>query len=318
MESHQTPFPASWYGIDLPAYREIKFTYEQMSYDSLPRLPLDSFRGKFQWLPEVEQEHGCRETEQQARDWRDQFETLVVSASELGLRLPDSFLHYMRSDLRYRLRLTRGGYYRLPDRIESSPKGDGYLFLFLADSQDCLLWYLHLDPLSGDHCVVVSWDFFGCDIDAEPQYPEEPDNVFFCAPSFEAFIYRTWIENEIWLAWHEGRWPPPAEQLSYVEHYREPGDKSDRRPRCDIHGSPMLPGHELWLAPGQNIFSKHRKEFPNANAYSICGWRETEDKTINVVATGFCPICRKGLMTFLDENGFHDLLNRLRRHIEIE
>jgi hypothetical protein len=66
--------------------------------------------------------------------------------------------------------------------------------------------------------VVVSWDFLGFDKGSEPQFPEEPDNVFFCAPSFESFVYRSWIENKIWLALTEDKRPLTPEERAYAEH----------------------------------------------------------------------------------------------------
>jgi len=42
-----------------------------------------------------------------------------------------------------------------------------------------------------------------------------------CAPSFSDFLYRFWIENEIWSAVEQeaNRRPLNALELAYVEHY---------------------------------------------------------------------------------------------------
>jgi hypothetical protein len=128
----------------------------------------------------------------------------------------------MRTDLRYRVPTVTGCYYRWPDRFAESPKGEGgYLLSFECDSQDCLVWYLYLNRAASDHCVVVSWDFLGFDKGAEPQFPEEPENVFFCAPSFESFVYRSWIENSIWFALEKDKRPLTPEERAYAEHCKQ-------------------------------------------------------------------------------------------------
>jgi hypothetical protein len=220
VEVTQTPFPACWYGIPLPGYREYNATYRRLAYDSLPPLPDKQFHGDFRWLPEEpwSRKPGCGETEEHHRRWLARLNELLVDASRLGLELPGTFLQYMRSDLRFRLPSCTGCYYRWPDRIAESPKGGGHLLSFLADSQDCLVWYLYLRHTTNDHCVVVSWDFLGFDDPPEPQFPDDPDNVFFCAPSFEAFIYRFWIENAIWYALEKDKRTLSAEEMAYAEH----------------------------------------------------------------------------------------------------
>lgn len=219
MEPEQTPFPTRWYGIELPGYREFGGTYSGVAYDLLPPLPWNLFHGEFQWLPEAPRsiKPVCGDTEGSRRDWLARLDELVVDAGQLGLALPPEFLRYMRTDLRYRVPSVTGCYYRWPDRIAESPKGDGgYLLAFDCDSQGCLLWYLYLNRTTSDHCVVVSWDFLGFNSDSEPQFPEEPDKVFFCSPSFESFIYRSWIENSIWIGLDKKRSLTPDEQ-AYAE-----------------------------------------------------------------------------------------------------
>ena len=40
-----------------------------------------------------------------------------------------------------------------------------------------------------------------------------------CAPSFEQFIYRLWMENEIWYALAWDKQPLTPLQQAYVDHY---------------------------------------------------------------------------------------------------
>jgi hypothetical protein len=40
-----------------------------------------------------------------------------------------------------------------------------------------------------------------------------------CAPSFEAFLYRYWLENTIWFALNEQHAPLTPPQQQYLHHY---------------------------------------------------------------------------------------------------
>ena len=103
-----------------------------------------------------------------------------------------------------------------------SPAGEGgYLLRFYSEGQDCLHWYLYLSqPMY--HCVVVSGEFFGGDdlLEDEEDIDDKSGKFWFCAPSFEAFIYRTWIENEIWHALSYDHDPLTTEEEAYLSHYR--------------------------------------------------------------------------------------------------
>jgi hypothetical protein len=41
-----------------------------------------------------------------------------------------------------------------------------------------------------------------------------------CVASFSEFLYRFWIENEIWFALALEKWPLTSEQEGYANHYR--------------------------------------------------------------------------------------------------
>jgi hypothetical protein len=49
--------------------------------------------------------------------------------------------------------------------------------------------------------------------------PPDPGEIVFSAESFEAFMCRFWLENEIWFAAHEET-PMPAACQEYIEQYR--------------------------------------------------------------------------------------------------
>ena len=105
----------------------------------------------------------------------------------------------------------------------------GRLVRFLSDSQGCLFWYLYLAP-DGDHAVLSSRDFYGAPSEEEGYFSgrwsegvreaRKTENLSFAAESFEAFICRFWIENEIWFAGFEKR-DISADGQRYVGAYRK-------------------------------------------------------------------------------------------------
>jgi hypothetical protein len=113
-------------------------------------------------------------------------------------------------------------YFDLSTEIIPSPlsNDDGYLIRFLNDQQDVLLWYLYIRP-NGEHAVVVSPIPFD-NTEARKSLTDEIilNNTFFCAESFEEFIYRFWLENEIWFALDEGATMTPTQQ-AYLDFYKQ-------------------------------------------------------------------------------------------------
>ena len=111
--------------------------------------------------------------------------------------------------------------------VAPSPIGGRYLIRFLSDSQGCLFWYLYL-AANGDHAVLSSSDLYGLPSEEQGFYSyldveshltgRKAENISFAAESFEAFLGRFWIENEIWFAGYEKRENPIAGR-QYTEAY---------------------------------------------------------------------------------------------------
>jgi hypothetical protein len=220
-----TPFPAEWIGTDLPGGRDVNGTYGGSAYRSLPPLPVEKFKGDWKWLLPAKHKpqaakHGSR---------------LAKLAKARGLTLPPGFVEFANDTAAQRLiRSNTDCYFDWAKAIASSPADeDGMLLRFYADSQGCVFWYLYLTP-TGYSCVVASPDLYGDedDEDDDDEFDEDEDEeresggVWFCAPSFEAFIYRMWIENEIWFRlvdeqfdFHDPR-PMTPEMQAYLDHYR--------------------------------------------------------------------------------------------------
>jgi hypothetical protein len=163
---------------------------------------------------------------------------LAASAQQLGLTLPKAFLRLMASPaLRDRIPSCTACYFDLSKKIVPCPGSEeGYVIRFLNDQQDVLSWYLYL-TLQGEHCVLVSP--FELDKAANEE-AEESDkgeagkdreqvekrrrsiiaNTLVCAPSFEAFIYRFWLENVLWFNLNEAEGSLSEAQQQYLAHYK--------------------------------------------------------------------------------------------------
>lgn len=217
--------PKIWPFSKLPGYRESSkgATYSGFSYDALPSVTVDEH---FAWLKNEPVQH-----EWSLRDWNG---TVAVDLQKIeaaaGFALPPSFLTFLRSpDLHARIRSCTACYLELPEFVvPTAGAEEGHFIHFLSDQQWCLHWSLYLSA-TGEQCVICSEEAYGFEADDQ----NAPDNqskdqmqaidlikegVAFCAPSFSEFLYRFWIENEIWYNLNEGVPLTPIQQ-SYVDHY---------------------------------------------------------------------------------------------------
>ncbi len=187
-----------------------KGSYSLVPYEALPPIPSHA---SFDWLGVPPP--GVVVTGDETK--RGQIERLIALAEREGLRLPSAFIDFFRSPvLRRRVPTCTSCYFDLADRFVLLPDGSR-LLRFLNDQQASYLWYLRF----GVNCcdVVFAWpewlDREGAQLDDTLQ----PRDVTICAPSFEEFIYRFWIENAIWFALWKGRPLTPTEQ-AYVAAIR--------------------------------------------------------------------------------------------------
>lgn len=223
MHPNNSPFPFQWWAIGLEAAglgdeRPDVGTYGRYDFSQLPQLPFE-LDGSFAWLTGFrEYEHNI--AKERAKQNRAAIESLIASAHAKQLKLPEAFVLLARSmDLQRRIRSCTDCFFDLCPDLIRSPIGDGYLVRFLADSQGCVFWYLYLTPDGNDHAVVSSINFYG--IEEEDWGSEEIDHreIGLSEESFEKFICRFWIENEIWFSAYE-KMPIPEFGLRYIEDYR--------------------------------------------------------------------------------------------------
>jgi uncharacterized protein (TIGR02996 family) len=118
-------------------------------------------------------------------------------AHHLGLALPPGF-ESLAEDFPRRLEVSTHSFeFFLLDAADFDfPKvTDGYLVRFFGDMDygdpHQRVWCLYLVPNVDWHCVVA---YELPDEDPE-RPPENPDELLYCAPSFQAFLYRWWLDH---------------------------------------------------------------------------------------------------------------------------
>lgn len=226
------PFEWGWVGFDLGDARPCDATYCLYPYGELPPLPqLDgtlSWLGQPGWLesPLVAPERRERWSAEAQATVRD----LAMQAEQLGLTLPSAYVRLMAApELYTRIPEYAGCWFNHGEaRLDPCPGAeDAYVVRFLNDQQDCTLWYLYLTK-RGDEAVLAVRNPYP---DAPSNYLERlarPDedgpltdqqrhavlaDTYVCAPSFEAFAYRWWLEATIYMKVHEYS----SESLTAVE-----------------------------------------------------------------------------------------------------
>jgi hypothetical protein len=218
-------FPATWCAPGLGRYRPCRATYERYPYDSLPALDEQHFTGSHRWFADP----GAVTAEHTAN-----MDALRLALSELGLALPQDFITFQtHSGLRRALDdVSVTGCWTDVSRPMASPVEPGaYLVRFLRDQQDSAIWYLYLRP-EGEVFVVHSYDLARHLDYLDPAEGWDPDDeapelslealtgeIFWCAPSFEEFAYRFWIENRLWHALHDDDNDLDVAQRRYLDHY---------------------------------------------------------------------------------------------------
>ena len=178
MRVNPSPFPAMWHGLGIEGYREGEGTYNGYAYNTLPPLPVERFQGTWDWLLPA----GHRLNPASVGD------TIARASAELGLTLSPGFQSFANDEAQHLIRSCTDYTFDwsiLP--VESPRGGGGYLIRFYADSQGCLFWYLYT-TVGGYYCVVASPNLYEPEDGERESEITDPDAVWFCAPSFEAFV----------------------------------------------------------------------------------------------------------------------------------
>jgi hypothetical protein len=224
--------PRIWPSIDLPGYRPhpVEYaTYSGFALDELPPIErhLDD---DLRWLlaeppvPESIGELDRDATPPPAR--RATNEELSQLVARESVSLPRSFRTFIESlEPRRRVRSCTYCYLDLADFVVRV-RGGGSLVHFLSDQQDVFHWLLYVGPYGGEAVVVSDRPLGyeadeGGETDAKAIFDPAAREAAVCADSFSEFLYRFWIENEIWYRLTDPESEPPLtdEQRRYAEHY---------------------------------------------------------------------------------------------------
>ncbi|WP_339746207.1 hypothetical protein [uncultured Rubinisphaera sp.] len=136
-----------------------------------------------------------------------QIDAAIHSAEAYGIPLPAEFVILIRTpELHKHIRSVTACYLNIARSL--LPFDGGYLLRFLHDQQDCAFWYLYLNAEGSDHCVVTSYEFFDAD-NMDHEISDLNENQFqIQETSFERFMAKFWIENEILFAEYDETEPP--------------------------------------------------------------------------------------------------------------
>jgi len=212
-----------WWFSELAEYRphlDQFATYSLFSYDELPSIYPDS-SDDFVWLNrEPTKKHSLRETAYPTGKKPD-LSKITEFQKDPKLILPAEFVFFMQNtDLHSKIRSCTDCYLELPNFVVATHgTEDGFLFHFLSDSQYILHWFLYLN-LIGEHFILVSENPYGkrsYNLPDSINIHTEP--VLLCASSFTEFIYRFWLENEIWFTLVDKDRLLTSIESSYLEHY---------------------------------------------------------------------------------------------------
>lgn len=229
---NQFPFPKGWFTAGHGELWDCNSTYCFVPYENLPPLDTKNFNGSFQWLVELADEFEETLSPEEQRDLTNTLDNLAAITKQQNLNLPDSFVRFIAtSHLRNRIESCTDCYFDLSNRLIKIPDGnDGYLIRFLNDSQNVLLWYLYING-TNENCITVAKPQFLDELEENFSYANEagnekiddvivPKNIYYCAPDFETFIYRFWIENSIWFTL-TGENTLTKEQQEYMNERRQ-------------------------------------------------------------------------------------------------
>ena len=184
----------------------------------LKELPF-TLDGSFAWLSKTPRHSEWAIGERSTKKLPSQLTSVIASAKRHGITLPKEFVTFIGTQaLHVHIRSVTACFLDVAESV--LPFANGYLIRFLADQQGCAFWYLYTNENSSDHCIVSSYDYFDADdMDYEIDELKETDFQVW-AESFEAFLSRFWLENEILFAKYDST-PPPDVDPRFLELYSQ-------------------------------------------------------------------------------------------------
>ena len=195
--------PRLWITIGVPNVVENRgATYWPLSLDAMPPIGR-AMSGTLHWL--IDSPAHDRSLQRGPDDPAERdADGAGLQAVAAALNLPSAFRRFIDDpEPRRHVRSATACYLDLAKFAVRTDDG-GTLVHFLSDQQWVLHWLLYVGP-DDSEAVVVSSTPLGFD-DGETAPVRElrresaPEIVAVCSDSFEEFLYRLWIENEIWFS----------------------------------------------------------------------------------------------------------------------
>lgn len=196
-----SPFPTAWWSFALGRHRPCDGTYQRYPTSTLPPLPGPPRSGDLAWL---------RPTHSPPP---------ALDLTPTRVALPPAFQRFMADpSLQAAVPSITGCTWTptsapVPCRVVPG----AHTLRFLRDPQDALFWYLHLLP-GGDAPVLCSPLPFD-----DPELTASPATILAttwrCAPDFEQFVLRLWIESGIRAQLDAGALNFSPVQRDYLDHY---------------------------------------------------------------------------------------------------
>lgn len=135
--------------------------------------------------------------------------------------MPDELQRLLQGGLRDRLRSATDCYFDLGDHVVQVE--GGHLLHLVSDSQWVFHWLLFLGS-DGGSAVIGTRHPTGFILDAEEEafWQQESFEYIILADSFAEFLWRWWMDNEIFYRVVVEEAVMTPDQLAYVEQYGAP------------------------------------------------------------------------------------------------
>lgn len=217
------PVEPVWVSSGIGDFRPVEGTFGGSQLATCPDLPVDRVRD-FAWLAEgpLPRGGGSPYSEEEVAAWAEKIR-------RQGFEPPEALMTLFREHLAqsYLIDSCTDCYFTL--EFEPVRALGGLVVTFYNDSQSCVTWglWLHESGAQAVVCFYLLWEGEG-DLPPDASEPMNEDGLriggFGCvSPSLEAFVYRTYVENEIWFGLHDMGEPRDLTQpelASYLDHYR--------------------------------------------------------------------------------------------------
>ncbi|MFG1907654.1 hypothetical protein [Kribbella sp. NPDC048928] len=215
----------AWVTIQVPGTtsERIPATYVEYPSDGLPPVPADI--ASLDWLRQATrhpEDYLARAAEAASGDLSAKTVADLLGA---GTSLPDDFTQFLADGLRDRLRSATDSYFDLGDSTVAVD--GGRLLHLISDSQWTYHWLLYLGD-DGSSAVVGSGFPAGFSLEPEEAagYREEDREYVVVADSFSEFVWRWWMDNDVFYRTEVEHIALTPSQQTYVTRYGHPAKLS--------------------------------------------------------------------------------------------